>query len=84
MPNVKNYEPLSALDGGRDGLYFYRKIINGCKEHLNKDGALFFEIGYDQAEEVSNLLKNENFSCIKTEKDLAGFDRVVSCEYKYT
>ena len=78
MPQVKDYEPFSALDGGSDGLCFYRSIIKKCKMYLNKNGAIFFEIGYDQAQEVSQLLKSENFTDIKIEKDLAGLDRVVS------
>lgn len=82
MPQVKEYEPISALDGGSDGLYFYKKIISECKNYLNKNGELLFEIGYDQSLEISKLLSEKNFTEIKTTKDYAGLDRVVSSVYK--
>lgn len=81
MPQVKDFEPVSALDGGIDGLFFYKKIISECKNYLNANGVIIFEIGYDQANAVSELLKNENFSKIKVTKDLAGLNRVVSAFY---
>lgn len=82
MPQVKEYEPISALDGGNDGLYFYKKIISNCENYLNKNGELLFEIGYDQSFEVSRLLSEKNFTEIKTTKDYAGLDRVISSVYK--
>ncbi len=82
IPQVKDYEPLSALDGGKDGLYFYKKIISECKNYINKNGALLFEIGYNQSFEVSELLSEKGFGEIKTTKDYAGLDRVVSSVYK--
>jgi len=78
MPQVKDYEPISALDGGNDGLYFYGKIISECKNYINKNGILLFEIGCEQSFEVSKLLSEANFTEIKTTKDYAGLDRVVS------
>lgn len=75
--NVKKYEPFSALDGGKDGLYFYRKITEGAIHRLNNKGLLIYEIGYDQAEEVSELMEKAGFKEIKVLKDLAGLDRVV-------
>ena len=77
MPEVKDYEPMMALDGMEDGLYFYRKIIKSAKEHLSRGGQLFFEIGYDQGQEVSDLMRKEGYTCVEVEKDLAGLDRVV-------
>ena len=77
MREVKDHEPGIALDGGEDGLYFYRKIINGLDDHLRGEGRVFFEIGYDQADDVSGLLKRAGFDEIKVVKDLAGLDRVV-------
>ncbi|RVU55218.1 peptide chain release factor N(5)-glutamine methyltransferase [Anaerosphaera multitolerans] len=71
---VKNFEPILALDGGCDGLYFYRKIIEGAKNRLNKNGFLVFEIGYDQAEDLKIILKDYE---IKVFKDLAQKDRVI-------
>jgi len=81
MPDVKDYEPVSALDGGDDGLYYYRKIIYECKSFLNKYGGLIFEIGYDQAFEVSELLRKSEFKNIDVKQDFAGLDRVVLCVY---
>ena len=77
MPEVKDFEPMMALDGTEDGLYFYRKIILDAKKHLNRGGQLFFEIGCEQAEEVSTLLLENGFEEIRVRKDYAGLDRVV-------
>jgi len=77
MPEVSIHEPRMALDGHADGLYFYRKIISGAKAHLKENGMIFFEIGCDQAESVSRLLRESGFSGIRVKKDLSGLDRVV-------
>lgn len=77
MPEVKDYEPMMALDGHKDGLYFYRKIVAEAKAHLKENGMIFFEIGWDQADAVSALLADAGFNQIKVKKDLAGLDRVV-------
>ncbi len=71
---VKNFEPASALDGGKDGLDFYRRIIK-CN-NLTQGGLLAFEIGYNQGEKVKELMKND-FTDIKIIKDLGLNDRVV-------
>ncbi len=78
MPEVKDHEPYIALEGGEDGLTFYRRIIKGLRNHLSDNGRVFFEIGCDQAEAVSLLLASEGFEEIKVKKDLSGLDRVVS------
>ena len=77
MPEVKDFEPMMALDGTEDGLYFYRKIILDAKKHLNRGGQLFFEIGYDQGKEVSDLMCEAGYVNVEVAKDLAGLDRVV-------
>ena len=77
MPEVKSYEPLSALDGTADGLYFYRRIIKDAKIFLKPGGHLFFEIGWNQGEEIREMLRENGFSEIVIKKDLAGLDRVV-------
>ena len=77
MKDVKDYEPITALDGGEDGLYFYKKIIGQSKKVLNENGILAFEIGYDQAEDLEKLLRKDGYKNIKVVKDLAGLDRVV-------
>ena len=70
-------EPFIALDGKEDGLYFYRKIIEEAKEYLNTNGILFFEIGYDQREEVENLFKENGYKNVYSKKDYSGNDRIV-------
>ena len=77
MPEVKDYEPMLALDGKEDGLYFYKKIIKEAKNYLNPDGMLAFEIGYDQGEAVKSLMEAQDFDCVEIKKDLAGLDRLV-------
>ena len=74
---VSVYEPRLALDGGEDGLYFYRKIIPGSVSRLVTGGMLFLEIGSDQAEEVSALMRNAGFYEVRTIRDYGGNDRIV-------
>ena len=71
------YEPKLALDGGKDGLKFYRKITDKSKEYLNNGGFIAVEIGYNQKEKVTNLFECYNYRNIYSKKDLAGNDRVV-------
>ena len=78
MPQVKDHEPLLALDGGADGLDFYRLITQNAREYLNGGGLLAFEIGFDQGEAVSALMSENGYKDIKITKDLAGLDRVVT------
>lgn len=73
---VKDFEPHLALDGGEDGLKFYRRICGIAPTLLTKGGMLIFEIGYDQAKEVSDLMEN-SFKDVSVIKDLCGNDRVV-------
>lgn len=77
MIEVKEHEPILALDGKEDGLYFYREIIKNSKSHLKGGGFLCFEIGYDQGKEVSQLMEAEGFYEVTTIPDLTGLDRVV-------
>lgn len=77
MPEVKEHEPLSALDGGEDGLFFYRRIIERAGEFLMGGGMLFFEIGYDQGGEVRRLMEEAGYTNVEVIKDFAGLDRVV-------
>lgn len=76
-PSVIQYEPRLALDGGIDGLDFYRKIIEDGTFFLNKDGYFIFEIGYNQSERIRTILCHRGFSHIKIIKDYQGYDRVL-------
>lgn len=73
---VKGFEPLSALNGGNDGLFFYREIINNSQKYLKPNGLLALEVGYNQALEVCELME-KTFGNISTVKDLSNIDRVV-------
>ena len=78
MKDVRDFEPHLALDGDQDGLKFYRQIIDEAPDHLNKNGYLVLEIGYDQATAVETLMHRAGFSQIVCKKDLNGLNRVVS------
>ena len=78
MPEVKDHEPHIALDGGEDGLFFYREIARRAKEYLTGGGMLFYEIGCEQGEAVREILEEEGFREITVMQDFSGLDRVVS------
>lgn len=77
MPEVREHEPLMALDGGADGLAFYRRIAEQAGAYLNGGGMLFFEIGCEQAAAVRGIMEEAGFCEIQVVKDFAGLDRVV-------
>lgn len=79
---VAVYEPRLALDGGKDGLDFYRVIITQAKEHLSAGGRIFLEIGCNQGDAVLRLLDANGYSEGMVKKDYAGLDRVVSAVWK--
>lgn len=74
---VKDYEPSLALDGKESGLYFYRRIVEDIKGYLNPGGYIFFEIGYNQGDDLVAILEAEGIDKIEVIKDLAGLDRVI-------
>ena len=80
MEEVRGFEPLLALDGGADGLDFYRRIIKDARDFLKPGGWLGLEIGYDQREAVEELLRRQGFIKTETLQDLAGLDRTVWAE----
>ena len=80
MEEVRGFEPLLALDGGADGLDFYRRIIKDARNFLKPGGWLGLEIGYDQREAVEELLRRQGFIRTETLQDLAGLDRTVWAE----
>ena len=77
MPEVREYEPMQALDGMEDGLFFYQKIVEKAGEFLVDGGWLLFEIGYNQGEAVKAMMLERGFSQVEVKKDYAGLDRVV-------
>ena len=80
---VKDYEPMLALEAGQDGLGFYREITKEAKKHLIKGGTLAYEIGYNQSLDVRKIMEENGFVQIKEIKDLAGKDRIVLGQLDY-
>ena len=78
MPEVREHEPMLALDGREDGLYFYRRIVEQCTSYMTRGARLFFEIGYDQGEAVKDMMIHKGFCEVEIIKDYAGLDRVVT------
>lgn len=76
-PEVRDHEPMMALDGTEDGLFFYRRIAKEAGKVLAPGASIYLEIGYDQGEAVSELLRKQGFAEVEVHKDLAGNDRVV-------
>lgn len=76
MPEVRDHEPRLALDGGEDGLIFYRRIIEEARRYLKSSGYLLFEIGHNQREAVCKLFEEFGYEEIIAISDLAGLDRV--------
>lgn len=83
MPEVREHEPLTALDGNVDGLEFYRRITSESLQYLESGGILMYEIGCEQAESISEIMQINGLDNIKVYKDLAGLDRVVECQYNF-
>lgn len=73
---VREYDPMLALDGSEDGLLFYRRIVDEARNYLRPGGEIVFEIGHDQADSVGALLADAGYSDIYIKKDLSGLDRV--------
>lgn len=74
---VRLFEPRLALDGGIDGLNFYKRIAKESSNFLKKDGIIFLEVGDDQKKEVTEIFDAQNFKLQKVKKDLAGFERAL-------
>lgn len=81
MEEVREHEPKLALDGMEDGLYFYDRILEEGIFYLKKGGMLFFEIGHDQGQAVSDRMEKAGFTSVTVVKDYAGADRVVCGSY---
>ena len=74
---VSEYEPKMALDGGEDGLVFYRRIARGAKAVLLPGARLYLEIGYDQGESVKDIFQKEGYEAVEVFPDLSGNPRVL-------
>ena len=80
---IKNHEPREALDGGRDGLDYYRRILKETPDYLKKQGWLFFEIGHDQGEDLRKMIREDGrYTPAEVIRDVPGRDRVVKCRLK--
>lgn len=79
---IRDWEPLIALDGGADGLEFYRELIPAARDYLNKDGRIIFELGIGQAESITEMLSYSGYSQIETAEDLAGIERIIQARWK--
>ena len=78
MPEVRNHDPIHALDGGEDGLTAYRFLIPQLKDFLNPQGVMAFEVGIGQARQIADLFRQGGFTNIEIHKDLGGIERCVS------
>lgn len=79
MPEVRLHEPMLALDGGQDGLEFYRRIAGQAVTRLAPNGRMFLEIGCEQAVAVAEILQKQGYREVQVFQDLAGKDRIVQC-----
>jgi release factor glutamine methyltransferase len=77
QPEIKNWEPVSALDGGPDGLIFFRELIPASRRYLKKNGLIMLELGLEQHNSVAAILDSEGFTQIKIIKDYAGIERII-------
>ena len=83
MPEVQNYEPLKALDGGLEGLDFYRDIIQKASDRIEKNGYLILEIDHSQAGQVTEIFENSSsYHNIQVIQDYSGYDRVIKAQRK--
>jgi release factor glutamine methyltransferase len=83
QPEIYKYEPVSALDGDKDGLFCLRHIINTAHHYLNRNGSLLLEIGHDQKNDVRSIIDQcGNYEHVVFTKDYSGYDRVVRMKKK--
>ena len=84
MEEVRDHDPLSALDGGEDGLDFYRRIAEGAGDRLKGGGMLLMEIGHDEGEAVRDIFETAGYKEVQVLKDYSGNERVVKCLKSWT
>jgi len=82
QPEIKNWESFIALDGGDDGLDFYRELIPASGGFLNDDGLIMLEIGAGQAKDVSGIMESSGYTQIETIRDFAGIERIIQARWK--
>ena len=83
MPDVRDYEPEQALNGGRDGLSYYKRILPVAWNHLAENGVLFLEIGNGQVKNVLSLIENHGgYDAPDVTLDYMGMERVISARKK--
>ena len=80
QPEIRDWEPAAALDGGMDGMDFYRAILSSAGDFLKPNGFIFLELGYDQAEGVQKIARAEGFKDITVINDYAGIGRILSAK----
>jgi release factor glutamine methyltransferase len=81
MADVRDFEPKLALDGGKDGLDLVRRIVKEAPEHLEKNGIVALEIGYDEAERTRTIFTEHGYADIETKRDYGKIERVVSARW---
>jgi release factor glutamine methyltransferase len=81
QPEIREWEPLNALDGGEDGLDFYREIIPSARVYLKENAALMFEVGFDEADSVAGIFRNAGYHEIQITKDYSGIKRIVHAQW---
>jgi release factor glutamine methyltransferase len=80
-PEIRDWEPLNALDGGTDGLDYYRKIIPDARNFFNNNGILMLELGAGCASSVAHIMENAGYTEIKIQKDYAGVERIIQARW---
>lgn len=81
QPEIREWEPLNALDGGEDGLDFYREIIPAAREYLKDSATLMFEVGFDGADKVADIFKDAGYGQIQITKDYSEIKRIVFAQW---
>lgn len=81
QPEIREWEPLNALDGGEDGLDFYREIIPAAREYLKENATLMFEVGFDGADNVAGIFKDAGYHEIQIIKDYSRIKRIVYAQW---
>jgi release factor glutamine methyltransferase len=81
QPEIREWEPVDALNGGTDGLDYYRKIIPNARNFLKNNGILMLELGNGYATEIAHMMKNTGYIKIKIQKDYSGVERIIQARW---